>query len=343
MKNIKISIIMPCYNASKYIDRSINSLLNQTIGIKNIELILVNDASTDRTIDKLIKYEKIYPESIIVIDSKENLRQGGARNLALQYASGDYIGFVDADDWVDISMYEKMYEKAIEYDCDLVFCRNVRDEDNNKTFELKSGKEDSYIKVDSKNERCNILASNLFGLNVWDKIYKRSLIFDNNIYFPEKLVYEDIFWSSLIYFYFKSAYILEERLYHYYVNNQSTVLCKNKEYHLDILKVNRLKWNEYESRGLLNKYREVIEFDLINTYYFTCLKILFFRFSEVPYDIFIEIQQNVKKYIPNYQKNKYLDKYTTEIYKILLELIDKNISKDEIEEIACTMRKLAGL
>ena len=109
----KISIIIPCYMVEQYIDRCVNSLLNQSIGLENLELIFINDASPDLTLSKLLDYEQLYPESILIIDSKENMKQGGARNLGLMYASADYIGFVDSDDWVEPTMFEKLYAKAI--------------------------------------------------------------------------------------------------------------------------------------------------------------------------------------------------------------------------------------
>jgi glycosyltransferase involved in cell wall biosynthesis len=88
--NKKISIIIPCYNVEKYIERCIDSLINQTMNLDQMEFIFVNDASTDRTLDILLKYEKKYSDSIMVINSEENLRQGGARNIGLSYTNGDY-------------------------------------------------------------------------------------------------------------------------------------------------------------------------------------------------------------------------------------------------------------
>ena len=99
----KVSVIIPCYNAVKWLPKCFMSLVGQSIGIDNLELIFVNDASTDdgQTWNMLNEIEKAYPESIIIIDLPHNRRQGGARNEGLKYASGEYIAFVDADDWVE--------------------------------------------------------------------------------------------------------------------------------------------------------------------------------------------------------------------------------------------------
>jgi glycosyltransferase involved in cell wall biosynthesis len=105
----KISVIIPCYNVEAYIDRCLESVMSQTIGLEHLEVIAVNDASTDRTLEKLYQWERRFPENIMVITYEKNIRQGGARNIGLQYASGEYIGFVDADDWIDSAMYQKLF------------------------------------------------------------------------------------------------------------------------------------------------------------------------------------------------------------------------------------------
>ena len=105
-----LSIIIPCYNSELYLDRCIKSLLSQTLGSNHLEFIFVNDASTECTLPILHKSETMYPNLITVINSSTNLKQGGARNLGLQYASGDYVGFVDSDDWIEPDMYEQLYQ-----------------------------------------------------------------------------------------------------------------------------------------------------------------------------------------------------------------------------------------
>ena len=91
----KVSVVIPCYNAENYIDRCISSLVCQTIGLEAMELIFVNDASGDRTIEHLRAWEEKYPDSIVVIDCEENHRTGGARNIGMRRASAKYIGFMN--------------------------------------------------------------------------------------------------------------------------------------------------------------------------------------------------------------------------------------------------------
>ena len=104
----KVSVVIPCYNAAAWLPKCFLSLAEQTMGMEDLELIFVDDASTDngRTWEMLLLFERAYPDSVIVIRLEENRRQGGARNEALLYASGEYISFVDADDWVLPGLYE---------------------------------------------------------------------------------------------------------------------------------------------------------------------------------------------------------------------------------------------
>lgn len=92
----KLSVKVPCYNAEKIIDRCLTSLVNQTLGLENMEVIVINDASTDGTLQVLKLWEQKYPDNILLIDYVVNVKTGGARNLGIHYASGEYIGFVSS-------------------------------------------------------------------------------------------------------------------------------------------------------------------------------------------------------------------------------------------------------
>ena len=118
----KVSVIVPCHNAAKWLPQCFLSLVQQSIGIDGLELIFVDDASDDagETWALLEEFERAYPESIMIIHLEENLRQGGARNVALGYATGEYLAFVDADDFVEKDFLEKVYRRAVENDADIV-------------------------------------------------------------------------------------------------------------------------------------------------------------------------------------------------------------------------------
>ena len=119
-----ISVIVPVYNTGKYLKKCVDSILNQTIGFNNIELIIVNDGSSDDS-DSIIK-DIINKNSKIKYFSKENGGQGSARNLGLKHATGEYISFVDSDDWIDTRMYEDLYNIAIKENIDIITCNYTK-------------------------------------------------------------------------------------------------------------------------------------------------------------------------------------------------------------------------
>ncbi len=123
----KISVIIPCYNVVSYIDRCLSSVMEQSIGLENVEVICVDDASVDNTVEKLLVWEQTYPDSIIVVKSGKNGRQGTARNIGLTYASGDWVAFIDSDDWIEPDYLERLYEKADIKALDMGCCEAVRE------------------------------------------------------------------------------------------------------------------------------------------------------------------------------------------------------------------------
>lgn len=186
----KISVIVPCYNVEKYIDRCVKSIVNQTIGIENLEVIFVNDASTDHTLSKLQEWESRYPDDIMVITYDENLRQGGARNLGLQYASCEYIGFVDSDDWVELDMYETLLQPMEQGHYDRVLGKFVRSKVENEPVPDSKNREDKkYIFSESNGIYfCDIPDYGNVGEagGVYTGLYKKDVIIKNGVFFRKK-------------------------------------------------------------------------------------------------------------------------------------------------------------
>ena len=197
----QISIIIPCYNVEQYLDRCFNSLRNQTLGLEHMELIFVNDASTDRTLDKLTALESQYPDNIIVINFTENRRQGTARNVALEYASAPYIGYVDSDDWVDHSMFEKMISAMEQYDCDFVECRWDLAQDEHKHRSIKKLGTPGYYDLTEPAAKLDFIGTQIGLTALWNKVFKKSFLIENDIFCPEQIRYEDIFFWYLAFFY----------------------------------------------------------------------------------------------------------------------------------------------
>lgn len=335
-----ISVIIPCYNVEKYIDRCFASLLSQTIGFDKLEIIMIDDCSTDGTWDKLNAIEASYPESVIIIRCDENGRQGRARNIGLQYASAPYIGYVDSDDWIEPDMYEKLYMNITAHQCDIVRCQHWRDTAlSEQTLAPKrTGEADRQLEIDTIEKRKIFIACESIGYGAWDKLFTRDFLIQNKIYFPEGVAYEDHFFASLFYFYAKRVYILEERLYHYYVNPASTVLSPNASHHFDLLTVHEMMWEECENRGFAAEYRKEMEYQFLALCYLAAMKMISLRFTQAPYEFFLELKEETLKRVPDYRANPYIKDYVTELNQMLLQLLYLPISEQDLNSVCNSIR-----
>lgn len=303
--NKKISVIIPCYNVEQYIDRCVRSLVNQTIGIESLELIFVDDASTDGTVSRLKRWKKRFPESVVIIECEENRRQGAARNIGLTYASADYIGYVDADDWAEKEMYEKLYLCMMQNDVDVVSCRFGRDIGDGEFINVPGyrGITGEKILISSDDERQKFLSQGFPG-GVYTKLYKKKFLTEHGLYFPEKLSYEDNFFGIMLAFSVTSVYVLDKILYHYFYNLDSTVTGRNSSHQFDRLKIELMILEETERRGYFEKYREFLLGSFLSRYYLNTLHLIFTRFDELPLGILEEMKKNVLEKYPDWKKSK---------------------------------------
>lgn len=188
----KLSIIVPVYNMATEgkLNYCLDSLVGQTIrGLYDYEILCVDDASTDDSLEILLDYQKRYPELVCVIPNPVNLRQGGAKNAGLRVAQGEWIGFIDSDDWVSPDYYEKLLKKAEATGADLVGCDYSLVDHH--TFEV--GKVIVNNTPDQTGDLTKEKHERLFmrpGSMVL-KIYKHSVIRENHLDFPEHIFYED--------------------------------------------------------------------------------------------------------------------------------------------------------
>lgn len=294
---IAVSIIVPVYNVEKFLRRCLDSLVNQTL--ENIEIILVNDCTPDNSAVIMQEYKAKFPDKIVLINSPENRKQGGARNLGLKVAKGQYVGFVDSDDWVELDMYEKLYKKACEKNSDVAVC------DYEKVWKDKSIYYKS-LEIDLTGDVVHLRKSLLLrpGM-VWSKIYKRSLILDNELYFPEHKSYEDIMWVGLVSLYVGSVAEIDEGLYHYMVNDNSTTQQKDKEAALERLDTMIMFWKEVHQRGLVSLYKEEIDYYFIVLYFVCSMYLCRNAFTKPRIDKLEEMRSTLLSLLPDFRKNNY--------------------------------------
>ena len=215
---MKLSIIVPVYNTAGYLEQCVNSLLAQPIPEDDFEILLVNDGSIDQSLDVMQRFLIENPDIIEIIDT-ENGGQGRARNLALDVAQGDYIGFADSDDWVADDMYARLLAEAEETDADIAVCNAYS----------VSGSEQTVM--NARPQGTDISAAG----SVWNKIFRRSLV--GNIRFPESVWYEDFAFSAKLLLLSQKTVFLDEPLYYYRASHPSTMRNQNAVKNLDILTV----------------------------------------------------------------------------------------------------------
>ena len=309
MNKCKLSIIVPVYGVEKYIDKCLNSLVKQSL--KEIEIIVVNDGTKDNSQKIIDKYVKKYPDKIKSY-IKENGGQGSARNYGLKKAMGEYIGYVDSDDFVEKDMYKKLYNKAKENNYDIVVCGNynVSEDYQNKNI-------DTFI-----NNYNTDLEKIFFGkMAVWNKIYKRDILIKNKLEFKEKVWYEDLAFTLKAIMNSNTFAFIDEPLYDYLIREGSTMNNSNVQRNLEILDA----FNDilsYIQHNKKEEYFSKIEFLAIDHIYISAIV----RVLKADADDKVK-RETINKLIdymntsfPNYKNNKYintLSKNRKIIYKLI--------------------------
>ena len=339
----KISVIIPCYNVANYIDRCLTSITEQTFDIRDVEILCIDDASTDDTWEHLAAWHEKYPANVLAIGCEVNGRQGTARNIGLQYATAPWICFIDSDDWVEPDYLEKLYAATVSTDCEVVTCQNKRDSSDTLSYfsDRNTGKEDHMLLIDTTEKRKHFIHMALMGYSAWGKLIKKSVLLENEIWFPENLAYEDGFWGVLMHLYIKRVYVIEERLYHYYVNSTSTVLQKNNYYHIDMLTVQLQLWEELKERDMFALYHDELEYEYLFSCYLSFLKVIALRFETPPYSLYQILRTCTLSIIPNYKQNKYVQAPGfSPVLGTILESLSLQLNKAEFLQFAENIKKL---
>lgn len=237
MKYPKVSIILPIYNVEKYLDRCMDSLLNQTL--KDIEIIMVDDGSPDNCPQMCDEYAK--KDSRVKVVHKKNGGLGFARNSGLDIANGEYVAFVDSDDYVGLDMYKTLYDRAEVDKCDAVFCGFRTEVRQNKWMysdevdadKLWRGKDVQLFMLDMIASGAGVKAERLYQMSVWHSIYKRSIIEDNHLCFvsEREVASEDIPFQIDFLSKVNTVAYIKETFYSYCLNGTSlTATLKPEKY-----------------------------------------------------------------------------------------------------------------
>lgn len=217
MENIKISVIVPIYDTEKFLRKCIESIVNQTL--QEIEIILINDGSTDNSHNICLEYAEKYPEKIRYINNK-NIGCSATRNLGMELAQGEYIAFVDSDDYIEKTMYEELWNEKEKNNSDIVVCGMTYINIIEKTKKIsipKIIKEDDYFKYQNR------------IANIYNKIFKKDLIISNKIFFPINTHYaEDLVFCFKAYLSTNKITNLSKSFYNYILYGGNSIYNLDK-------------------------------------------------------------------------------------------------------------------
>lgn len=281
---MKVSVIVPVYNVEQYIEECLDSLVNQTLD--DIEIIIINDGSTDNSQEIINKYSKKYKNIKSFI--QENHGQAVARNVGLTHATGKYISYVDSDDYVEINMFKELYDEIEENNFDIVIS-NIIKEENGESYVFKN-----YWNI-KKEANKNFMTSHMGPVA---RLYSRELLIKNNFKFMEGVIYEDLGSIPVLGMYTKKIKYINKAYYHYRVREGSSM--KQKKYNEKLESI--FKVMESLSNNISEEYNEELEYLYIEHLLYSA-SLRFIEFNKK--DKLLIIRKIMKEKYPNYYRNIY--------------------------------------
>ena len=303
---MKVSVIVPIYNSEKYLKKCLDSLISQEL--LDMEFILINDGSTDES-EEIIKS---YKDSRLKYFKQKNLGIGAARNLGIKEAKGEYIGFLDSDDYVESNTYLEMYNRCKRDNLDIVICDYYEEKDNDKNIVNLINFQDTTL-----NDSPNLLMD--IPLSPWNKLYKRE-IFDEKSCFPVGLKYEDTPFVAYMFSRAKKIGKLNKPMFHYVIHSGSETTTIDKRV-FDIFKICDILLDNLGN----NKYIESNLNDLI-IYLITkyTISMRYVKDKEFRNEFINQAFNYLEKNIKDYKKSNYFKKRN--IFKRIIEK-NKNLTK----------------
>ena len=313
---VKISVIIPTYNVEEYIEDCLNSIINQTF--KDMEIICINDGSQDNTL-KILKEYETKDSRIKVIDQK-NKGAGSARNAGLNIAKGEYILFIDADDFIELNTLTELYGLAKEKNTDLIIFKSKNFINNpNEPFEEKYN-EMEQIPSSFKNKVFSfkdlLKDFSRIDVTIWTKFFKHDLI--ENVRFDEDVIFEDNLFTIDYIFNAHRIYFYDKQLHHRRLRPNSLITNTHNRKHADGIKVNNRMIKKIKDAGY---YEDVKEQLFVKN--FTKIS---YRFIEIAdehkeyfFDCLKEDLNKNEKQIRNELDFSLIDERTTFIFNTMLE------------------------
>ena len=307
-KEMKLSIIVPVYNmASDHkLEYCLDSLVNQTV--EDYEIIAVDDCSTDNSMEILKEYERRFPEKFRAVHSEVNRHQGGAKNIGLRMAKGEWIGFIDSDDWIRPDMYERLIERAKSTGADLAGCDYcLTDVHSMEVGQIDHNNKKSQSGILKKKKRASLI---LDGGSLVVKIFRRSMIMEKELWFPEDIFYEDNALGNSYLVLAKHFEYIEEPMYYYYQHDTSTVHTISPKRCEDRMEAGRLMLAEAKRHGYFEELRPELEYSFTLLFYINTLFTYMAGVGKTKYGFVKAMGKEMKETFPEFEKNSYYQERT---------------------------------
>ena len=307
-KEMKLSIIVPVYNmASDHkLEYCLDSLVNQTV--EDYEIIAVDDCSTDNSMEILKEYERRFPEKFRAVHSEVNRHQGGAKNIGLRMAKVEWIGFIDSDDWIRPDMYERLIERAKSTGADLAGCDYcLTDVHSMEVGQIVHNNKKSQSGILNKEKRASLI---LDGGSLVVKIFRRSMIMEKELWFPEDIFYEDNALGNSYLVLAKHFEYIEEPMYYYYQHDTSTVHTISPKRCEDRMEAGRLMLAEAKRHGYFEELRPELEYSFTLLFYINTLFTYMAGVGKTKYGFVKAMGKEMKETFPEFEKNSYYQERT---------------------------------
>lgn len=290
---LKVSVIVPVYNVENYIRKCLESLVEQTL--EEIEIIIVNDGTKDNSMSIIKEFADKYPQKIVILE-KENGGLSDARNYAIPHAKGEYIAFLDSDDYIEKNMYQDMYEIAKKEKSDMVEC-DFYWEYPHKTKtdigEIYQGKKQMLEKI-------RVVA--------WNKLIKRKILQETKIRFPVGYHYEDVEFTYQLIPYLEKVSFLKKPCIHY-IQREGSISNSQNERTKEIFDILENVINFYKQKGIYEEYQEQLEYIYVRILFCSSfLRMVKIQDRKIRNELLKQTWENVKQKFPNWKKNEILRK-----------------------------------
>ena len=295
---IKVSVIVPVYNVERYLRRCLNSLVNQTL--EEIEIIIVNDGTKDNSESIILEFVEKFPSKIIYL-TKENGGLSDARNFGIPHATGEYIAFLDSDDYVEKDIYEKLYNEANKSKIkkNIIECNFFWSYDEKQVI-------DRIVKYDSIQDY--IINGRVVA---WNKLYRSKWLKNINIEFPKGLLYEDLeYFMKLVcnLSNIEEVSVVDEPLIHY-IQREDAISYSESERVAHIVKIYENVFDYYKKHRKFDMYKYELEYkfcrNLLGSF---MIKVLRIKDKKIKKDLLNLFWEKINGYFPLWRSNPYIKK-----------------------------------